>query len=216
MSHREWSKWQRSCFRWKIVEAGGCIEVANSGQSVGEHWDTVWAATGMESSAAGVFCSRMLSMVNREDVNAIVQAQRHMLDRFEKTNEMLLNFNNLSSVRLSQMTERYLNHTRALVEMKKDLDSIFRRIRTLKDKLSKQHPEAFSSIRASVDVEDEEFDPNPKSLLPLSDAPEPSSDSSNTSPTLLTPGASGDSEDTSLIKEQVDGHAQLVTEGGGE
>ncbi|XP_051893758.1 kxDL motif-containing protein 1 isoform X2 [Pristis pectinata] len=169
----------------------------------------------MESSASGVFCSRMLSMVNREDVNAIVQAQRHMLDRFEKTNEMLLNFNNLSSVRLNQMTERYLHHTRALVEMKKDLDSIFRRIRTLKDKLSKQHPEAFSSIHESLEVEDEDFDPNPKSSLPLSDTLELSSDSSNTSPTLLTPGASGDSEDVPVIKEQ-DGHVQLVTEGGGE
>ncbi|XP_072924552.1 kxDL motif-containing protein 1 [Hemitrygon akajei] len=169
----------------------------------------------MEPSAAGVFCSRMLSMVNREDVNAIVQAQRHMLDRFEKTNEMLLNFNNLSSVRLNQMTDRYLHHTRALVEMKKDLDSIFRRIRTLKDKLSKQHPEAFSSIQESLDVEDEDLDPNPKSLLPLSDTLELSSDSSNTSPTLLTPGASGDSEDAQATKEQ-DGHLHPMTEAGGE
>lgn len=51
------------------------------------------------------------------------------LDRFEKTNEMLLNFNNLSSVRMQQMNERFLHHTKTLVEMKKDLDSIFRRIR---------------------------------------------------------------------------------------
>lgn len=51
------------------------------------------------------------------------------LDRFEKTNEMLLNFNNLSSVRMQQMNERFLHHTKMLVEMKKDLDSIFRRIR---------------------------------------------------------------------------------------
>uniref|UniRef100_A0A670Z6Q1 KxDL motif-containing protein 1 n=1 Tax=Pseudonaja textilis TaxID=8673 RepID=A0A670Z6Q1_PSETE len=51
------------------------------------------------------------------------------LDRFEKTNEMLLNFNNLSGVRMQQMNERFLHHTRTLVEMKKDLDSIFRRIR---------------------------------------------------------------------------------------
>uniref|UniRef100_A0A670Z439 KxDL motif-containing protein 1 n=1 Tax=Pseudonaja textilis TaxID=8673 RepID=A0A670Z439_PSETE len=67
------------------------------------------------------------------------------LDRFEKTNEMLLNFNNLSGVRMQQMNERFLHHTRTLVEMKKDLDSIFRRIRTLKGKLAKQYPEAFSS-----------------------------------------------------------------------
>lgn len=51
------------------------------------------------------------------------------LDRFEKTNEMLLNFNNLSSLRMQQMSERFAHHTRTLVEMKKDLDSIFRRIR---------------------------------------------------------------------------------------
>lgn len=42
---------------------------------------------------------------------------------------MLLNFNNLSSVRLQQMSERFMHHTRTLVDMKRDLDSIFRRIR---------------------------------------------------------------------------------------
>lgn len=42
---------------------------------------------------------------------------------------MLLNFNNLSSVRMQQMNERFLHHTKTLVEMKKDLDSVFRRIR---------------------------------------------------------------------------------------
>uniref|UniRef100_A0A8C6QRZ7 KxDL motif-containing protein 1 n=1 Tax=Nannospalax galili TaxID=1026970 RepID=A0A8C6QRZ7_NANGA len=95
-------------------------------------------------SASRVFCGRFLSMVNADDVNAIILAQKNMLDRFEKTNEMLLNFNNLSSVRLQQMSERFLHHTRTLVDMKRDLDSIFRRIRTLKGKLARQHPEAFS------------------------------------------------------------------------
>lgn len=32
----------------------------------------------MEPTASGIFCNRMLSMVNSEDVNAIIQAQRHM------------------------------------------------------------------------------------------------------------------------------------------
>ncbi|KAM8765463.1 kxDL motif-containing protein 1 isoform 1-T2 [Rhynchonycteris naso] len=95
-------------------------------------------------SASRVFCSRILSMVNVDDINAIILAQKNMLDRFEKTNEMLVNFNNLSSVRLQQMSERFVHHTRTLVEMKRDLDSIFRRIRTLKGKLARQHPEAFS------------------------------------------------------------------------
>ncbi|KAM5190658.1 kxDL motif-containing protein 1 isoform 1-T5 [Callospermophilus lateralis] len=101
-------------------------------------------------SASRVFCSRILSMVNTDDVNAIILAQKNMLDRFEKTNEMLLNFNNLSSARLQQMSERFLHHTRTLVEMKRDLDSIFRRIRTLKGKLARQHPEAFSPLASKT------------------------------------------------------------------
>ncbi|XP_007897099.1 kxDL motif-containing protein 1 [Callorhinchus milii] len=169
----------------------------------------------MEATASGVFCSRMMSMVNREDVNAIVQAQRHMLDRFEKTNEMLLNFNGLSSARLHQMTERYQHHTRTLVEMKKDLDSIFRRIRTLKGKLAKQYPEAFSSVHESPMSEDEDFEPLPRNSLVLSTASCPSSESSDTSPTLLSTGASGDSEDAShgppdlpIINGQISGRRQ--------
>ncbi|MEE6488253.1 hypothetical protein FKM82_015167 [Ascaphus truei] len=99
----------------------------------------------LEPTASGVFCSRVLNMVNSDDVNAIILTQRHMLDRFEKTNEMLLNFNGLSSMRLQQMNDRFVHHTRTLVEMKKDLDIIFRRIRMLKGKLAKQHPASFSS-----------------------------------------------------------------------
>lgn len=54
---------------------------------------------------------------------------RPRLDRFEKTNETLLNFNQLSGARLQHMSERFLQHTRTLLEMKRDLDSVFRRIR---------------------------------------------------------------------------------------
>lgn len=39
---------------------------------------TAFLITMVEPTASGVFCNRMLSMVNSEDVNAIIQAQRHM------------------------------------------------------------------------------------------------------------------------------------------
>ncbi|CAL8357195.1 unnamed protein product [Lota lota] len=158
-----------------------------------------------EPTASGVFCNRMLSMVNSEDVNAIIQAQRHMLDRFEKTNEMLINFNGLSNVRLQQMNEHFLGHTRTLVEMKKDLDSIFRRIRLLKGKIGKQYPDAFSNIHEPpvLDDEDDEFDPmlTPSvttTINTMCTAPsEHSSESCDTSPDALSPAASRCSEDIS-------------------
>lgn len=158
-----------------------------------------------EPTASGVFCNRMLSMVNSEDVNAIIQAQRHMLDRFEKTNEMLINFNGLSNVRLQQMNEHFLVHTRTLVEMKKDLDSIFRRIRMLKGKIGKQYPDAFSNIHETPvkDDDDDKFDPilNPHvitAMMTMASAPsEHSSESCDTSPGAVSPTASRCSEDIS-------------------
>ncbi|XP_046891021.1 kxDL motif-containing protein 1 isoform X1 [Hypomesus transpacificus] len=188
----------------------------------------------MEPTASGMFCNRMLSMVNSEDVNAIIQAQRHMLDRFEKTNEMLINFNGLSNVRLQQVNEHFLIHTRTLVEMKKDLDSIFRRIRciaghnhpllamslsfplfskllssnmhgvlssrTLKGKIAKQYPEAFSNVHETPTLEDDDDDFGliPPSIATTTAATsEQSTESCDTSPGLVSPAISRCSEDLS-------------------
>ncbi|KAM6218720.1 kxDL motif-containing protein 1 isoform 2-T2 [Rhynchocyon petersi] len=151
-------------------------------------------------SASKVFCSRVLSMVNADDVNAIILAQKNMLDRFEKTNEMLLNFNNLSSARLQQMNERFLHHTRTLVEMKRDLDSIFRRIRTLKGKLARQHPEAFSHIPEASLLEDEDEDPIPPSTTTTIATSEQSTGSCDTSPDLISLPLSPGFEDLSQAR----------------
>uniref|UniRef100_A0A3Q1CES5 KxDL motif-containing protein 1 n=1 Tax=Amphiprion ocellaris TaxID=80972 RepID=A0A3Q1CES5_AMPOC len=109
------------------------------------------------------------------------------LDRFEKTSEMLINFNRQSNVRLQQMNERFLLHTRTLVEMKKDLDSVFRRIWTQKGKIAKQYSEAFSSEFISLEEDDDEFDPVPTS----------STESCDTSPDVISPTVSRCSEDLS-------------------
>jgi len=53
------------------------------------------------------------------------------MSRFEKTNEMLLNFNRLSDARYELMQTDFRKHIHLLHEMRKDLDNIFRRIRSL-------------------------------------------------------------------------------------
>lgn len=166
-------------------------------------------------SASRVFCGRFLSMVNADDVNAIILAQKNMLDRFEKTNEMLLNFNNLSSVRLQQMSERFMHHTRTLVDMKRDLDSIFRRIRTLKGKLARQHPEAFSHIPEGSFLEDEDEDPIPPSITTTIATSEQSTGSCDTSPDTVSPSLSPGFEDLSHIRPgspAINGHSQTDDE----
>lgn len=51
------------------------------------------------------------------------------LSRYEKTNEMLINFNLLSLSRYEATSQEFKKHTQVLYEMKKDLDNVFRRIR---------------------------------------------------------------------------------------
>lgn len=66
------------------------------------------------------------------------------LQRFEKTNEMLTNCNQLSVHRLKTAGTEFKKHIALLIEMKRDLDYIFKRIRLVKNKLSQQYPQAFN------------------------------------------------------------------------
>ena len=68
----------------------------------------------------------------------------YRLQRFEKTNEMLINCNALSAGRLQTANAEFKKHSQLLMEMKKDLDGIFKRTRALKTKLGSQYPQAFA------------------------------------------------------------------------
>lgn len=72
------------------------------------------------------------------------------LQRFEKTNEMLTNCNQLSVNRLKTAGTEFKKHTALLIEMKKDLDYIFKRIRLIKNKLSQQYPQAFNGNYTNI------------------------------------------------------------------
>lgn len=71
----------------------------------------------------------------------------YRLQRFEKTNEMLLNCNALSQSRLKQANDDFKRHCKVLADMKKDLDYIFRKIRSIKQKLSHQYPIAYAEAQ---------------------------------------------------------------------
>lgn len=71
----------------------------------------------------------------------------HRLQRFEKTNEMLVNCNALSQSRLKQANEDFRKHCKVLGDMKKDLDYIFRKIRNIKQRLGQQYPIAFAEAQ---------------------------------------------------------------------
>lgn len=98
-------------------------------------------------TAPEVFVQGLAGQINQQDVEAIIRAQKQMLQRFEKTNEMLSNCNSLSAARFALAQKEFKKHTTLLVDMKKDLDNIFKRIRTIKTKLSNQYPHAFTVVQ---------------------------------------------------------------------
>ncbi|XP_059480980.1 kxDL motif-containing protein CG10681 [Neocloeon triangulifer] len=110
-------------------------------------------------TAPEVFIQGLAGLVNQQDVESMIRAQKQMLQRFEKTNEMLINCNALSAGRLQMAQAEFKKHSQLLMEMKKDLENIFKRTRALKSKLSTQYPQAFQVCEnksALVEEDDEE------------------------------------------------------------
>ncbi|XP_075216766.1 kxDL motif-containing protein CG10681 [Lycorma delicatula] len=114
-------------------------------------------------TAPEVFIQGLAGIVDQQDVESMIRAQKQMLQRFEKTNEMLLNCNSLSVNRLKVASAEFKKHTQLLVDMRKDLDNIFKRIRTLKTKLNNQYPQAFTAAVQSVVNEEDEDETAPTS-----------------------------------------------------
>ncbi|XP_037934961.1 kxDL motif-containing protein CG10681 [Teleopsis dalmanni] len=127
-------------------------------------------------TAAETFVQGFAGLVNQGDVETIIRAQKQMLQRFEKTNEMLLNCNALSQSRLKGANDDFKKHVKVLTDMKKDLDYIFRKIRIIKQKLNQQYPTAYAEAqpqRSSLaeEAEDEtEIKTNASTLI---EAPTP-------------------------------------------
>ncbi|KJE89677.1 hypothetical protein CAOG_08474 [Capsaspora owczarzaki ATCC 30864] len=122
--------------------------------------------------ASTVFANKITSGIDHGAVNDMLRQQRLILGRFERTNARLSRFNeHLDSV-LGAHTARFKSYTHQLVDAKKDLESIFRRIRALRAKLTQQYPEAFFGLEMPGNIsddddddygdEDEEHDPRSK------------------------------------------------------
>ncbi|GFT85445.1 kxDL motif-containing protein CG10681 [Nephila pilipes] len=123
----------------------------NSQDNVGKD-----SSASLNTSAPVIFVQSLQHQVNEHDIHAIIQSQKHMLARFEKTNEMLVNCNALLASRHVGASKELKKHISFLVELKKDLETVFRRIRFLKMKLSQQYGEAFHVAANSVLDEEEE------------------------------------------------------------
>ncbi|XP_050434561.1 kxDL motif-containing protein CG10681 [Adelges cooleyi] len=114
-------------------------------------------------TAPEVFIQGIAGIVNQDDVESMIVAQKEMLQRFEKTNEMLSNCNSLASSRLKTTSQEFKKHTQVLNDLRKDLDNTFKRITNIKTKLIAQYPDFQKSIQEEKPKDEEDTAQKPES-----------------------------------------------------
>ncbi|VEL17325.1 unnamed protein product [Protopolystoma xenopodis] len=99
-----------------------------------------------EDISPSVIADECLSIIDHDNLSAILATQKRILNRFEKNNEMLCTLSELSSMRYDVISSEIRQNIRVLTTMKHDLDSIFKRIRALKSSCSEAFPAEYNVI----------------------------------------------------------------------
>ncbi|KAI6189198.1 hypothetical protein M3Y98_00436700 [Aphelenchoides besseyi] len=91
------------------------------------------------------------SQVDHDTIEEILSAQRKTLDRFEKTNEMLATCRSLSEKRMEDTRKQFSTGKETINQAKADLESIFRRLKTIKQALANRYPDIYAEQVEQVD-----------------------------------------------------------------
>ncbi|KAI6224354.1 KxDL motif-containing protein [Aphelenchoides fujianensis] len=134
--------------------------------SAGDSLKTASSSASSSSSDVGSFNEEsfielLKSQVNRETIEEILAVQRKTLDRFEKTNEMLATCRSLSEKRMEDARKQFNAGKETVNQAKSDLESVFKKLNTIKAALSARYPEIYERQTEQVGREmppDEEED----------------------------------------------------------
>ena len=105
------------------------------------------------SPAIDYFTSRLTNIMSHENVTAIRQDQAKMLHTMELANWKLSSLNDISESTFQSCSADFKHVSKRLVDMKKQLDSVFRRIRHLKAHIAATYPEAYTAAQEKCKME---------------------------------------------------------------
>ncbi|VDP45268.1 unnamed protein product [Schistosoma mattheei] len=108
------------------------------------------------------------NLIDSSEAVNIIALQESMLTKFEKTNEMLRTVSELSDGRCRILFTELTTHTKTIISLKKEMDDVFKRIRSIKKLLCSNFPEDMERLHqhfCSRDSDDnEDCDVIPKAL----------------------------------------------------
>ncbi|KAA0193082.1 KxDL motif-containing protein 1 [Fasciolopsis buskii] len=109
-----------------------------------------------DTSASGTLFCAITSLVNSKDVQKIIADQEIMLNKFEKTNEMLRTVSELSAQRYKILSAELATHSQRLVTIRKELSGIFRRIHALRSYLNSKYPVELQQVTEHLTFPEED------------------------------------------------------------
>ncbi|XP_011405386.1 PREDICTED: kxDL motif-containing protein 1-like [Amphimedon queenslandica] len=109
------------------------------------------------ASDGDIFINNLSEIVPHDKIVAIRQEQAKMLQVLEITNWKLSSLNDVSEETFQKSVADFRQKTKMLGDLKKQLDSIFRRIRHLKAQAAANYPEAYAAAKAKYDNEIDEL-----------------------------------------------------------
>ncbi|KXN73886.1 hypothetical protein CONCODRAFT_77143 [Conidiobolus coronatus NRRL 28638] len=97
-------------------------------------------STNSHASSSSAPISSILDTINFAEVDQISNLQNKCLDNTVTLIKSLEQFNNLSQTKLNELNKKFETNTLLIHDLKFELEGIFKRINSIKLKLSKKYP----------------------------------------------------------------------------
>ncbi|KAI9268115.1 hypothetical protein BDA99DRAFT_435988 [Phascolomyces articulosus] len=89
----------------------------------------------------------LIDASNQDDLKRMEQDQLECLTIYQSTHDRLEAFNAFSKARYQNINKHFESHTVMLKEMKRDLDSVFTKLRKIKSKLEQKYPKEMQQAK---------------------------------------------------------------------
>ncbi|KAK6267466.1 hypothetical protein QUC31_011626 [Theobroma cacao] len=101
------------------------------------------------------------TLIDTNDLDSLKHLQHLILGRLQDSNAVLSHFNEYSEHCFAEVSSDFSRNTRLLKSMKSDLNYIFQKLRSMKEKIMATYPDAFPD-----ELTREEFDQRPDLEVP--------------------------------------------------
>ncbi|GAA5810216.1 hypothetical protein MFLAVUS_003635 [Mucor flavus] len=90
--------------------------------------------------------TQLVDLKSDEEIKVILKDQDECLEIYKDTQQKLDAFNKFSKARYQQVHKHFEIHTKQLKQVKGDLDTVFLKLRKIKNQLALKYPNEFETV----------------------------------------------------------------------